>query len=481
MLRGRSLGQAIGVVALVCATFGVSTASAQVDYEIMASLQFNFSNPGARSLAMAGALTGAGDDATGAWTNPGGLTNITRPEVGVEFRGFDFSTPFVSAGHFPGQPTASASTPSLAASTASPRTRRTACRSSRRWCPKSRFAFAFYRTEVANFETNISTDRHVLRRPGRRHACRAPFRIDGTLELQIANFGGSVAVRSDGPVLGRRRRLVLRLRHSLGRRPLRRLRPRTAAGQLRRPAAADRPTTSCRDEFIDAARTRRAFGVNVGASINPNDTLRIGASYRQGPKFDMRLPSRRLLRRLIRRRRQHVQGARRASRVGVLVKPIPQLNIAVDYRRVAVLAVDQRHEARVRHPDDDFIVSVDDYVARRRQRVPRRRRVPVHRTCRRRCPPSPSAAASGTTPITASGTRARSQTDTVLYPAGDSRDALHRRRRHRVREVPVRRRIRSLRDGEDVLGVGGASASSAGGAGHVRLSGGRRGARVSCS
>ena len=92
MLRGRKLGQAIGVVALICATFGVSTASAQVDYEIMASLQFNFSNPGARSLAMAGALTGAGDDATGAWTNPGGLTNITRPEVGVEFRGFNFKT-----------------------------------------------------------------------------------------------------------------------------------------------------------------------------------------------------------------------------------------------------------------------------------------------------------------------------------------------------------------------------------------------------
>ena len=97
MLRGRSLEQAIGGVALVCATFGVSTASAQVDYEIMASLQFNFSNPGARSLAMAGALTGAGDDATGAWTNPGGLTNITRPEVGVEFRGFGFETPFVSS------------------------------------------------------------------------------------------------------------------------------------------------------------------------------------------------------------------------------------------------------------------------------------------------------------------------------------------------------------------------------------------------
>ena len=105
MLRGRSLGPAVGVVALICATFGVSTASAQVDYEIMSSLQFNFSNPGARSLAMAGALTGAGDDATGAWTNPGGLTNITRPEVGVEFRGFTFKTPFVDSGRFNGTPT----------------------------------------------------------------------------------------------------------------------------------------------------------------------------------------------------------------------------------------------------------------------------------------------------------------------------------------------------------------------------------------
>ena len=48
-------------------------------------------------------------------------------------------------------------------------------------------------------------------------------------------------------------------------------------------------------------------------------------------------------------------------------------------------------------------------------------------------------------------------TDTVVYPAGEGRGALHVRRRHRIREGAVRRRLRLFRDGEDVLAIGGAS------------------------
>ncbi len=177
MLRGRSLGQAIGVVALFCATVGVSTASAQVDYEIMASLQFNFSNPGARSLAMAGALTGAGDDATGAWTNPGGLTNITRPEVGVEFRSFDFSTPFVDAGRFNGTPTnIGVDTVSRAASTAHSQNSTHSLSFVSAVVPKSRFAFAFYRTEARQLRDRTSRPGRVLRRSGRTARRRARSR-----------------------------------------------------------------------------------------------------------------------------------------------------------------------------------------------------------------------------------------------------------------------------------------------------------------
>ena len=205
MVRGRNLGQAIGVVALVCATFGVSTASAQVDYEIMASLQFNFSNPGARSLAMAGALTGAGDDATGAWTNPGGLTNITRPEVGVEFRGFGFETPFVSSGRFNGTPT------NIGIDTVNGLTYGNTDNSTHSLSfvsavvPKSRFAFAFYRTEVANYEADIQTvgpffdqQTGVACSPSRRDRCFRIFpvrRQPRPPDLEFRRVGGRASGR----------------------------------------------------------------------------------------------------------------------------------------------------------------------------------------------------------------------------------------------------------------------------------------------
>ena len=269
MLRGRSLGQAIGVVALVCATFGVSTASAQVDYEIMASLQFNFSNPGARSLAMAGALTGAGDDATGAWTNPGGLTNITRPEVGVEFRGFNFETPFVVRRPLQRQRRRNIGhrhTSGLTYGNSNDSTHSLSFVSA--VVPKSRFAFAFYRTEVANFETNIQTSGPVLRRSDR-SACARPPRPDllrprparqrqpRPPDLELRRLGRRPAHR---PGVGRRRRVVLRLQARLDEPALRHLgrRPQTDAGRASSVSRRSRfPATSTRPSSSTARTPRR--------------------------------------------------------------------------------------------------------------------------------------------------------------------------------------------------------------------------------
>ena len=321
MLRGRSLGQAIGGVALVCATFGVSTASAQVDYEIMASLQFNFSNPGARSLAMAGALTGAGDDATGAWTNPGGLTNITRPEVGVEFRGFDFETPFVSAGRFNGTPT------NLGIDTVERADLRQHGQLDAQ--PVVRLggrAQVALRLRVLPHRSRQLRGRHpdgrAVLRPGDRYgllpvATRSllPYlpgeRQPRSPDLELRRVGGRA---SDRPVVGRRRRLVLRLRAQFGEPPFRPdRRAPDRAGRLLRPAVVRPRTTSCRHR-VHPRRGLGSFGVNIGASINPNDKFRIGASYRQGPKFDIAYRRERLRRHPDwRAARQRVQGARRAS------------------------------------------------------------------------------------------------------------------------------------------------------------------------
>ena len=63
--------------------------------------QFNLSTPGARSLGMGGAFLALADDATAAYTNPAGLTNLTvgGPEVAVELRHWQFSNVFLDGGH----------------------------------------------------------------------------------------------------------------------------------------------------------------------------------------------------------------------------------------------------------------------------------------------------------------------------------------------------------------------------------------------
>ena len=78
---------------LGCAAFAQN-----VDLEALSGVQFNFGNPGARSLAMGGAFLGLADDASAAEANPAGLTILRKPEVSVETRNFRTSRNFVTGG-----------------------------------------------------------------------------------------------------------------------------------------------------------------------------------------------------------------------------------------------------------------------------------------------------------------------------------------------------------------------------------------------
>ncbi|HUP23979.1 MAG TPA: hypothetical protein VNB06_13675, partial [Thermoanaerobaculia bacterium] len=71
---------------------------AQVDDEVIAGVQFNFTPPGARSLALGGAFLAIANDATAAYTNPAGLTNLTQQEISAEGRTFSYSTLFTTGG-----------------------------------------------------------------------------------------------------------------------------------------------------------------------------------------------------------------------------------------------------------------------------------------------------------------------------------------------------------------------------------------------
>lgn len=88
----------------LCLAIAASSLAAQAfaitSDEVNAGIQFNFSNPGARSLGMGGAFLGLADDATAAYTNPAGLTILGASEIAVEYRHSDYSTPFSSGGSF---------------------------------------------------------------------------------------------------------------------------------------------------------------------------------------------------------------------------------------------------------------------------------------------------------------------------------------------------------------------------------------------
>ena len=91
---------AIGAALLTAA----SSAFAITDEEGNASLQFNFSAPGARSLAMGGAFIGLADDATAAFSNPAGLVQLAAKEISFEQRINDYSTEYVRGGNYTTDP-----------------------------------------------------------------------------------------------------------------------------------------------------------------------------------------------------------------------------------------------------------------------------------------------------------------------------------------------------------------------------------------
>jgi long-subunit fatty acid transport protein len=84
-----------------CSLIALPMAAQNTDIESLSGLQFNFGNPGARSLGMGGAFLGLADDASAAEANPAGLTILRKPEVTVEGRNFQEQQVFTTSGTFP--------------------------------------------------------------------------------------------------------------------------------------------------------------------------------------------------------------------------------------------------------------------------------------------------------------------------------------------------------------------------------------------
>ncbi|HSY48144.1 MAG TPA: outer membrane protein transport protein [Thermoanaerobaculia bacterium] len=87
--------------AAVCTLIALPLAAQNTDIESLSGLQFNFGNPGARSLGMGGAFLGLADDASAAEANPAGLTILRKPEITIEGRNYQEEQVFTTSGTYP--------------------------------------------------------------------------------------------------------------------------------------------------------------------------------------------------------------------------------------------------------------------------------------------------------------------------------------------------------------------------------------------
>lgn len=272
-----------------------SVVSAQTNQEVNSAYQFNFSNPGARSLAMGGSLTGLADDATAALTNPSGLLLLAAPEVSFEVRQFGYSNLFTHGGNL-GTPTNvgidtisglvlaqtddSRFSPSFLSFT----------------LPRARWAVAAYRHELANFETSIQTDGAFLQSSAVTGGTISRLNpLNASLQLKVVNYGGSVAFKvNEHLFLGGGVALSQLSLDSRNERLCWTCAPFrfTPTGQLRLDGPGEllgAPLVS--ESNVQFIETQHGDSVkpsfNVGVTVMPTSKVGIGASYRRGAEFSV--------------------------------------------------------------------------------------------------------------------------------------------------------------------------------------------------
>lgn len=183
------------LAALVLLATADGAALAQTSLAI--PLQFDFINPGAKSLATGGAFVGLADDATATFTNPAGLILISRSEGSLEARHTRVETPFLERGRlsgtifnqgtdtiqgpFFGTSVGSHLGPALASFVYVPR-------------PASRWRLAGYRHELARVDQEFLSNGTFYRLPDE-FTSRRDSPQSGLRRVGITGYGATAAVR----------------------------------------------------------------------------------------------------------------------------------------------------------------------------------------------------------------------------------------------------------------------------------------------
>lgn len=190
----RGTGRWVALLALwtVLICCGAGAVRAQTDDESNGAVQFNFSTPGARSLALGGAFLGSVDDATAAYSNPAGLLQLSEPEVSVEVRRWNFSTPFADRGRASGAPTGLGVDTLAGIEQGTAEAELDGLSFASFVYPRPKWALAFYYHQVAKFEADFETGGIFA---GEGSNTRRLFPVQSSYDLDVSQAGLALANR----------------------------------------------------------------------------------------------------------------------------------------------------------------------------------------------------------------------------------------------------------------------------------------------
>lgn len=277
MLRTRAPFRVLVTAALqlgVIAGGGQAALHAQTTAQI--PMQFDFLNPGARTLAMGGAFLGAADDATTAFANPSGLAFLHRREVSAEGRFRRMDTRFLGGGRVSGTVTGRGADTRDGPWYATDVDRHVSPVFLSFVMPAGRATLAGYRHEAARASSSFAYDGAFQRVSFGGFTANdvRDLPLAGTREVTIVNYGGAIGVPLT-PTLavgGGLSVYTFRLRSDFAR--------FNVGSSVFDPVDRSRVTATATQDGSGVA-----LGANIGVLWSPREGFRVGALFRRGPGF----------------------------------------------------------------------------------------------------------------------------------------------------------------------------------------------------
>ena len=258
-------------VALILPAAATAGDKGLTNSETFSGFQFNFNNPGARSLGMGGAFVAVADDATAVIANPAGLVILQRPELSGEVKFTQFTNKFNAYSNTPAEGAIntlhsrdfedSVITPSFFSFV----------------YPTERLVVAAFVRELINYESNFKTQGIFFADPAGGVLRLSP--VKSSLDITALNFGLGVGVNLEkrSPWLPN---IGASLEFSVGR-----IRSRLERFGTQGPLGPPDTSNLLQTETVDG--TDLGVGFNVGALWHPMRDMGVGLVYRRGPRYDV--------------------------------------------------------------------------------------------------------------------------------------------------------------------------------------------------